>query len=1395
MDNFETLDDQVSEDEIKQDEEEGKKEEKEEEKLDVIGRQSVQTGAVGQPNGQAKNATEAGKDQALLAQSVTNQQVAGTRSNAVRSEIQKILDRTGKFGKEPDNVNYTAMKEGLKRLETQLNETVTKDNMLVSWRDLKKTYIWIATAANQYVNSHKNAISPSGISRKKHARALLNLCRSDVTRLDYQIKKLDTIDQQSTWKQLLEKKPGNANGSTLSVKKLAEDNNTGRTVKNLVSVAGFKVMTKEQFEAISEQSIAQLPETYKNLGSLLDDYSEKLTLGAKGSMQENDDSRAILNQILTLTNQYVEDIKKHKAASTGDENPRLVRAMNMLQSQCYEILHPKRDVSATTPANRLHDPLSMRRKVNDEIELHDLLKDKTPKDKTLKADPPITAAVTGAPKQITPQPEAPKSEVPKEAPKVGNQSVPVQNGIVPMGAGMGRGLFSKVRHAVDFEALPENYKKLGTLIEEYRSLENSRQGGEVLKAKLEEISVLAKEYLLDSTIPKEKRQNTISAIRYNADVAINKINRGENVLPQKPVSLRSKNLLPLPPKPGAQKPLPPLPTKPVAQKPLPPLPSVPIEQLPPAPKKPLPSIPQEEQPKPVVQEQQGEQAEPVVQESEQTQSAEPVTQETQQTEENRQQAEENQQQQETNTAEGTQQQEEPQNEEQQQPPQQQAQTAEPSGPSMRKTFLDEMKLAARTGGRVINPGYQALIAQFEKLYTALGETVTEANQKESWKKLQEAYGLLAAMSGQYAKVHAYAPAGVGSVCRKHARMLLFMCKFDMQTLQAASSDPELAKKNMTWRQMLEQPAAAPEAQQSTTQDVTQTNHPKGDPARDFRNWELTLSNSEKGGLGGNSKYFNRVKAALEQTAKAMEQGFSQDSTDNMKKLSEAAVALQALQAACQEYTARNPRTQSGKIRKNIVLQIQKYAAQDAIGCQKAISDFIGLSPAEQAKENWMSVIRKARSVQLTVDDFSQLEKASGGQASEVFKIESQEGDSTVTKYFKKEDSLDVSAGADQENPLKHMALQAAFKQFPKLSKQDKKDLNQLLTLKIERDHPVFSEEAQEAYEFYLDYKKKHHVNVESLMAPLGIVNEGGNANMSRRNVATTRMAELLGLGDLVAKSQTVDVLDKATGQTVHGNLMDQAEGTDFDQIKHRLEEKKVKSGFIRDMMNLQVLDMLCGQVDRHGNNMFYKTDDEGNVTGVQGIDNDGSFGTNTDAVSSQYGQRKDARLFDVETGDMIIPYMDKQLADRIEALDSQMVRYVLSDLLKKEEIDAAIRRLEVTKKGIKKAKEKHSDRFLEKKDDWTMEGVGENLLNNYNQELNDSFYQRKTVKELYKDDPKMAQGIILLNEHGSIFKKLYSEERQKEIKEEREKFKEYLRWKHWANLNYFGRLMSWNKSL
>lgn len=227
-----------------------------------------------------------------------------------------------------------------------------------------------------------------------------------------------------------------------------------------------------------------------------------------------------------------------------------------------------------------------------------------------------------------------------------------------------------------------------------------------------------------------------------------------------------------------------------------------------------------------------------------------------------------------------------------------------------------------------------------------------------------------------------------------------------------------------------------------------------------------------------------------------------------------------------------------------------------------------------AAETWETVLRSARSVKISVRDFSRLEGARGGASSEVVKLQTETG----TKYFKREDSIDLDEVRDETDKPLAIAKKEMFEKFGNVPEADVSLLPDL-------------------YE------------------NLGFLDEGGVVNMSRRNVATSRMASLLGLEELIAKSQTVDITDEATGRLIRGNLMDQAEGIEYANVWEDLINGRVTSSFLRDVTNLQVLDVLCGQLDRHGGNMMYKVEN-GNITGVQGIDNDAAFDTNVDVAST-----------------------------------------------------------------------------------------------------------------------------------------------------------------------------------
>ena len=1357
-----------------------------------------------------QNKEEKENDQAQLDKGVENPQAEGTGNIRVRSEIRQTLESTGKYGNEKDDDNYTAMKEGIKKLDTQLNEPVTKKNMLVSWRELKKTYAWIASAAHQYVSTHKTAVSPSGKTRRRNARALLNLCQSDVIRLTMAIQRSDPTEQQATWQQLLEKKSAGENSSKLTVKGLMENKYTDATLHDIVMTAGFRILTKEQFLVMNGLSVDQIPQKYRDIVSLLDEYYEKLTLDPTGKMRENDDSQATLVQIQSLAKQFLADKMKNQVSlPDGKEQAinKLTFTMRKLEQQCGNILESPQSAPVSSPADRLHGPLPMPGKVDEKKELDELLSDTSKKEEPVVKEQEVKGPVVKEPEDKEPVDKEPEVKEPvikevvqeeksekeqKDEIKDAVAQQSVQNSDVPQGQVLQTtkkkkgGGFSK-EGLLEFSGknlvnLPEDYQPIGDLVDEYnknikKGEAESEQGRAKLIKNLNKIQNMTEKFL-----KKERKQRkgkykseypAIGMLQFRAAQMKKSLQKGEFVSNDKKQEA--------PPNGAA---------------------SVKIPGM-------KQQLDKTEKEKPE-------------QKPENTQAVKPE-----------QQSENIQKE---SASDKAKQQGESQNENSQQQ-QAKEKPAGPAGPSMREEFIKMMKVAVETGGKAVNSDYKELIKLLETVNAALGDTITKDNQADSWKKLLKAYEKLAGGAEWYAKAYTDTPTAVGRVCRRHARMLLLMCKFDIHALQIANKDEKLAEKNTTWKQILEQPAGAAASQQNASQqnasqqnasqDVDQKNQIwKGEAAKDFRNWKSKLEASEKGGIGKkNSKYFNRVLNALEDTAKVMDHGFSKNSKNNFKILSDAASALRVLQTACQEYTARNPRSKRGIIRRNIVLQIQKYAAQDAIGCQKSISDFIGKKPEEQARETWVSVLGKARSVQLTVDDFSKLKAPGSGQASDVVMLPFEEGEQSTTKYFKQEDSINMDVVKEKgKDAPPYLALQETLKKYPKLSEKDQKlfkELNEMSTPK-EISKKKFTKEGALAANYYVRRWSQLKNTIESLMGPLGIVDEGGMANTTRRNVATSRIAELLGLGNLVAKSQTVDILDKATGQTIRGNLMDQAKGKGYDDVHDAFADNRITSGLVRDAANLQVLDMLCGQVDRHAGNMMYITEKQNDVevvTGIQGIDNDGAFGTNTDVVSAKDGFRKDQRVFDPKTFEMIIPYMDDEVAERIKNLDRGVVTYVLKDLLTDKEIQATLNRLDILKTGILKAQsdDEGKKRFLKTEKEWTIgrkdpkekdskeESVEEKFLNSYNdfdskgilgaykKEDRVQLYKKK-AEEMFAGDQETIDAIVLYEENRKKFDEKYKDSTQgvtftNARNEVRCELFEELRSKYTANMNYFGRIM------
>lgn len=103
--------------------------------------------------------------------------------------------------------------------------------------------------------------------------------------------------------------------------------------------------------------------------------------------------------------------------------------------------------------------------------------------------------------------------------------------------------------------------------------------------------------------------------------------------------------------------------------------------------------------------------------------------------------------------------------------------------------------------------------------------------------------------------------------------------------------------------------------------------------------------------------------------------------------------------------------------------------------------------------------------------------------------------------------------------------------------------------------------------------------------------DAGN-ELTSRNVATSRIAELLGVGHMIAHSEKMRVSINGTVKT--GCFMEFAKGLDINSRKEEdlalIEQTEFtyNASFLKDMCSMEALDFLCGQNDRHGRNMFYQ---------------------------------------------------------------------------------------------------------------------------------------------------------------------------------------------------------------
>ena len=182
--------------------------------------------------------------------------------------------------------------------------------------------------------------------------------------------------------------------------------------------------------------------------------------------------------------------------------------------------------------------------------------------------------------------------------------------------------------------------------------------------------------------------------------------------------------------------------------------------------------------------------------------------------------------------------------------------------------------------------------------------------------------------------------------------------------------------------------------------------------------------------------------------------------------------------------------------------------------------------------------------------------------------------------------------------------------------------------------------------------------------------------IDKRNSASSLVAELIGRPDIIAGSRNLQIRKNGKGKAVIGTFMEYAKGHDLGSLKkedmelfNHLTPSKLEGNLQlkKDIADLQILDYLIGNPDRHLLNLFYVFDENGRLVGIQGIDNDTTFSSKNHAVFLQGINLENLSVITKKTADAL-----KKLYDNKEAYKNMLYGYKLSDA----EVDTAILRLE-----------------------------------------------------------------------------------------------------------------------
>lgn len=484
---------------------------------------------------------------------------------------------------------------------------------------------------------------------------------------------------------------------------------------------------------------------------------------------------------------------------------------------------------------------------------------------------------------------------------------------------------------------------------------------------------------------------------------------------------------------------------------------------------------------------------------------------------------------------------------------------------------------------------------------------------------------------------------------------------------------------------------------------------------EYRTFLTELRSSKKGGLFGgfqaNSPEFDRVIRTMMKTTGLLE-GDAPSSVEKLRTEGEwLREALQESIDAANKYLAKSGgSTTDGGNRKTLVGKVRQKLQADLASLKTALSTFSQENAEIPAGFSFSTLLRSREiRIDVSLDDL----KHYGGAMSDLAELTKNE-DPYGGGLFKKDESRKIMTDAELMADSKEKALSEFAQDGYQLTEEERQEFNKIRSINA-REVTEWTPMLYIAKEYLMRHYKPRH-NEISHLRKMGLKEkrqpDGTNGiNPGDRDVATFQMAALFGQAHLVAKCEKVVV--KSKGQNIRGHLMNKAVGVVAGEVQSDLyarrleaieqnqeasEGKEILTGaFIKQLMNLQVLDYLCGQKDRHTGNYLVKKDENGKLIALTGIDNNLAFPG--DPAYNFIGSNLPPLV--QGNGELNIKYMDAEFAGTILAMRPEFLRNALSGLLATEEIDLTVQRLERLQAAIRQELDQgHDSMFLSSDQQW-----------------------------------------------------------------------------------------------